>query len=276
VSGQFLRRLPRPDLRGLVRDYVAYAERGAVPVRRREIPTGEVHLILSFGPTIDLRSGDGDGPPDERLTSFLVGLQQRPGDTEHGGVQRGVQVNLSPVGAVMLFGGPADRFANRVVATAEREIRWTDELTGRLADLPGWQARFALLDEALAARLADAVPPRTEVVWAWRRIRARSGRLAIEPLAAELGVSRRWLQRHFREQIGLPPKALAGILRFRRAVDLLRTGTHTFADVAVDCGYYDQAHLNRDFRTLAGMPPSALVGTDIGADVGADLGAAAG
>ena len=65
----------------------------------------------------------------------------------------------------------------------------------------------------------------------------------------------------FRTQLGLAPKAYARIVRFQRAVGLLggvRDG-HTLADVAIECGYYDQSHLSRDFVALAGCTPTALM-----------------
>ena len=54
----------------------------------------------------------------------------------------------------------------------------------------------------------------------------------------------------------MPPKTVARLIRFERAVDLLRTSPGMrMADLAADCGYFDQAHLNREFRSLAEMTP---------------------
>jgi transcriptional regulator GlxA family with amidase domain len=78
-------------------------------------------------------------------------------------------------------------------------------------------------------------------------------------VAAELGWSRRHLTGLFTEAVGLPPKTYARLLRFQRARQLIASGDDTtLAQVALDAGYYDQAHLNRDFREFAGAPPTAL------------------
>ena len=61
--------------------------------------------------------------------------------------------------------------------------------------------------------------------------------------------------RRFREHVGLPPKALARILRFERAAERLRGGAD-LSDAALDSGYYDQAHFNRDFKAFAGVTPT--------------------
>jgi transcriptional regulator GlxA family with amidase domain len=68
----------------------------------------------------------------------------------------------------------------------------------------------------------------------------------------------------FRDQIGLPPKLLARVIRFDRAVRVLRApGSTSLAAVAFDCGYADQAHLNRDFREFAGTSPTAFVAAQL-------------
>ena len=64
----------------------------------------------------------------------------------------------------------------------------------------------------------------------------------------------------FREQLGVPPKTMARILRFQKAVRLLGTSTQLrWAEIALRCGYYDQAHFNRDFRDFAGASPGEFL-----------------
>ena len=127
-------------------------------------------------------------------------------------------------------------------------------LVERLSEAPGWRERFALLDTALLRRVAAGPEPAPEVAWTFRRLAAANGRLAIGPLAAEVGWSRRHLAARWRRDVGLGPKAVARILRFQRALRLVREG-HALADAAYECGYADQPHLNRDFRALAGATP---------------------
>jgi transcriptional regulator GlxA family with amidase domain len=131
-----------------------------------------------------------------------------------------------------------------------------DELVARLWDVEGWERRFGIVDATLAALAAERPEPSSSLAWAWGRMRASGGRASIGALARELGWSHRRLIARFREQLGLPPKTLARILRFERVSELLRdTEEPRLAEVAFDCGYYDQAHLNRDFREFAGTTP---------------------
>jgi AraC-like DNA-binding protein len=134
-------------------------------------------------------------------------------------------------------------------------------LRERLAEASGWSRRFAVLDEAISARLAPAAAPDPRVAWAWSRLAGTGGRLDIAALATELGWSRRHLATMFRREAGLTPKAMARVMRFQRAYARLETVRRDggWASVAADCGFYDQAHLIRDFREFAGRTPTEAV-----------------
>lgn len=132
-----------------------------------------------------------------------------------------------------------------------------------------------LWGERDVARLAERVETAPAVVLteiAVRRLRAAGGpdplgaRIAaalaagatVTATAAETGLDPRTLHRRCRHLFGYGPKTLARILRMGRALALARAGT-PLAEVAARCGYADQAHLTRDVRDLAGVPPTALL-----------------
>jgi AraC-like DNA-binding protein len=84
---------------------------------------------------------------------------------------------------------------------------------------------------------------------------ARSrGQVEIRALAADAGVSKRYLERMFQERVGIGPKAFARIVRFQR---VLNTTGANWAAVAAEAGYFDQAHLARDFKAFTGESPAA-------------------
>jgi AraC-like DNA-binding protein len=250
-------RPPHPALRDHVRRYCGYTERMTAPQRRREVISGDVVLIVAFGPAMRLRYPLAPGAPEERRTSFLVGLHAPVTVTEHDGVADGVQIDLTPLGAHVLLGLAAHEVAGRVVDLDEALGPLGAELPERLADAATWEARFALIDAALARRALAAPPPSPDVARAWRRLAETRGRLPVGEMAAELGCSRRHLAARFREQVGVTPKAAARVLRFHHALDRLRAGER-WADIAYDCGYSDQPHLNREFREFAGVTPGEL------------------
>jgi AraC-like DNA-binding protein len=256
-SWEMVSRPPHPTLRPHVLRYTGYREDMAAPVRRREAPWGGVILIFSFGEQIRLGRADAPGRPPEVFTSFAAGLDESAGITEHRGRQHGIEVALTPLGGYTLLALPMRELANLAVHVTDLLGPAGDEITDRLAAAPTWDARFRLLDEVLAARAAAGPVPAPEVAWAWQRLARSAGRVSVSELAAEVGWSQRHLSSRFRAQVGLPPKALARVLRFQRAVRLLGDPAGpSWSEAAVACGYYDQAHLNRDFRALAGCTPT--------------------
>ena len=246
MSWEFAEGAPSPFLLDHVRNYTGYSERTEGPLCRREVPSGDVMLILS--PGSELRT-------PERHTSFVAALHDRPSLVAHDGFQEGLQVRLSPLGARAVFGVPMHELSNRVIEVDE--VFGRTDLVDRLFDAQGWERRFEIVDNFLAERVARSGPAPGELRWAWRSLCETQGRVGAGALAAELGWSHRRLIGRFRDQIGMPPKAVARVLRFERASRVLMRGPDTrLAELALDCGYYDQAHLNRDFRAFAGVTPT--------------------
>jgi AraC-like DNA-binding protein len=229
-----------------VRSLAGWYERVEHPVVRREVPGGRIVLVISFGPPLEV---DGSS-----YGSFVAGLHETAAITEHAGVSHGVQAYLTPLGAERLFRMPMGELANGGADLADL-LDDADELAERLYETQGWTARLALLEAYIDRRAADAPPPPREIEWSWQRLLGSDGAVPVASLAEEVGWSRRHLAARFREHVGLPPKALARILRFERAAERLRRGAD-LADAALDSGYYDQAHFNRDFKAFAGVTPT--------------------
>jgi AraC-like DNA-binding protein len=247
-SWEMVSREPHPALRPHVRRYCGYVEDTLAPMSRVEAAVAEIPVIVSLGPRIEVDGGE--------FGSFVAGLSEMPARTEHDGHQLGIQIDLSPLAARMLLGTPMHELAGRVVALEDVLGARLPRLIERLQEAPTWDARFDLLDGLLARRLAGAPSPPPSLVYAWQRLRDSHGRARVGALAAEVGCSPRYLTLQFRDHLGMPPKPLARILRFRHALDLLECDDGSrYAEIAEGCGYYDQAHLNRDFRAFAGAAP---------------------
>jgi len=250
-------RPPDPRLGLHVRVYQGYRMTLTRYARGLEVASTDVPLIFNFGPAlrvIDPRRPEGEAG---RIGSFVAGLFDSFVYTESSGPMYGLQVNLSPLGAYRILGLPMGELTNRVVEVEDLLGAEGRRLLERLAMAPSWERRFALLDAFFLSRLAASDAPSATVDGAWQRLAATHGLLGIGSLAAELGVSQRHLIAQFRAQVGLPPKTLARILRFKRALDLLDgQPVRRWAELAYDCGYYDQAHFNRDFREFTGTTPS--------------------
>jgi AraC-like DNA-binding protein len=252
---------PPPSLRPFVRRICGYDEASRTPLRRRELPSSSIALLLEFGPPVWIEDRTRDGAPFYRHgNGFIAGLDDRPSLTESAGAQRGIQLDLTPLGAYRLLRVRMADLAYRT--TGFDDLLGVDGLAlrQRLGDTAGWTARFDLLLAWLTPRVLGAPPPPREVDHAWAQLVAAGGQVEIGVLAQDVGWSRKHLAARFHETIGLAPKQVARLLRFERALALLRRDEMAAAEVALCCGYHDQAHMLRDFRSFAGGPPRDLLG----------------
>ena len=256
---------PGHRLRGLVSWATGYRQAGVEPARHRGLPSPWLTMIVTLDEPLVIAAHPDPRQPASAHDVLLGGLHTSPALVTHEGCQSGIQLALTPLGARALLALPASELASIDVEGTDVLGRVATELRERVLGAPGWPARFAELDRFLSQRLrgddARARVPRPEVSHAWRRLRETRGTLSVADLAAETGWSARYLGAQFRAETGLSPKAAARVIRFDRARRALArrhaNGRRDFlADLAADCGYYDQAHLAREFRELAGCPPS--------------------
>lgn len=269
-------RRPHPALAEVVLGYLGYDERLAGPVRRRELPAARVTLIVNLGPPLRVEHPLGTATLVPSGGGFASGLHERYAVSETDGAQRGVEVLLDPLGVGRVLGWPAAELAGRVVDLGDLLGPAAGELAERLAESPDWAGCFAFVNRLFRARLdrRPAAVPSPVVAAAWGRLRGTGGEVAIGALAAELGCSRGHLSARFREEVGVGPKAVARLLRFRRAVAALDGGGRpSMAALAADCGYYDQAHFGNEFARFSGASPAAYLRRRLGAG-GLDAGAA--
>ena len=259
---------PARPLRPYVREYVGWFDASPAMSRRRQLPSGNVPLIITFGTRVRERKGRSDRWRE--YGTFTAGLHDAFTITESAGPNHGVQINFSAVGARLFFDRPLGELTNLTVELADVFGRSADRLIAQLWDAASWDARFDVLDREIASRIARcARRPASAVVCAYDELIRSAGRARISELVRQAGWSERHFAVQFREQIGLAPKAFARILRFASAVRVLTTGGPPhLADVAQACGYYDQAHFTRDVCAFAGTSPTELLASRFPDDTG--------
>lgn len=262
---ELMRRAPHPALRSLVSEYQGYREWSGQSIVRREPAVSVFPLILNFGPTFRISGDYSPGGPRD-LSSFVAGLGGAYAIVESAGAAYCMQANLSPLGAYRLLGLPLCELAVQVVDFEDLFGSAAHRLIERLRNAPGWPNRFDLLDAFFVERLCKSRPASPEVEHAWLRLKRSRGKVRVEELAAGEGWSRKHLTRRFQIEVGASPKLYARILRFEHAQALAQASPRpSWTEVALACGYADQAHLIREFRTLAGLtPPELLRCTDPG------------
>jgi AraC-like DNA-binding protein len=252
-----------PGLRDYVVSWCGFEEWAPGITRRRQVPDCFVPLIIDFLPSYKVAPATAPEAWTLRRFGFAAGMHDQFALTESQGLASGMQIDFTPIGAHLIFGRPMSEMTNLVVGLDDVLGADGVRLVDRLVDARDWETRFDLLEDFVLRRLQsarDVRAPSPGVSWAWGQLRRANGQVEIGRLARELGCSRKHLVAQFHEQIGAAPKTIARILRFQHAVRLFHgaTGTNPVsgADVALACGYFDQAHFIKDFRQLAGITPT--------------------
>jgi hypothetical protein len=222
AAGEWLSatRAPDPRLRGLVHDYCGYVEQRLSFKRRLEVPAIQVPLIIGFGPAFRVGWPDGRGEPVAHH-SFIAGMSDQYALVSSDGPADCLEAQLSPIGMHLILGLPMHELSNRTLELQDVLGPEADSIAERVYEAPEWDDRFAILDGFFLERLARARTPDPAVGRAWTALRRRGGGVEIGTLVEAAGWSHRHLIDRFREQLGLPPKMLARILRFSRVVRAL-------------------------------------------------------
>ena len=218
---------------------VAWDLRGQAPLTRQTLPHPSVHLVLGAG-----RSGLA-GPSTERFSRTLEGQGRVLG------------IKFLPGGFRPFWRGPVSEIADRVLGLEEAFGREGVELEAAVLSCgEDEDAAVAQAEAFLLRRLPRADPQSLLARRIAARIQADPSLLRVEAVADEAGLSVRALQRLFSEQIGVSPKWIIRRYRLHEAMARLESGAPCdLAQLALELGYADQAHFNRDFKAVLGRTP---------------------
>jgi AraC-like DNA-binding protein len=215
------------------------------------IPDGRVELVFHYGGPFWRH--DGTSAAVKQPASLLVGQMVEPVVLAPEGPAGVAAIRLRPAASRTLLGFSLQEVSGRFV-DLELIFPSVSRLRERLAEASCDGERIRALEDWLIARACPA--PRRHVEVVVGTIVESGGRVSIDALVARAGTSLRQLERQFREDVGLSPKTFSRIVRLQSALRRVRQG-RALTDVALACGFYDQAHMTRDFRELASMSPGA-------------------
>lgn len=161
---------PRLGWPGLLTRVCGYSERARSPVRRWELPPPTITVILGFHDSIAVVDDTGHSRSHLR---FAAGLATRSAQTQHHGVQEGLQLDLTPAGARALLGVAPAELVGRTVNLDQVSGSLTGALVDEVAELRTWEDRLITVERRLIAALPDVVEPPAQIEAAWALLRAR-------------------------------------------------------------------------------------------------------
>jgi AraC-like DNA-binding protein len=264
--------LPHPALRPFVASLVGYRHEGLAPGLHRGLPSPSLTMIVTVDEPLALAAHADPRQRPDAYDAMVAGLHTRPALIAHPGRQFGVLVSLRPLAARALLGIPAGELGSLDCRLDDVMGPAAAELTARFRAATDWDGRFAEVERTLLRLLGANASRRRcdpEVDEAWRLVTASAGRLRVDEIAHRVGWSGRHLGARFRAETGLSPKQAVRVARFDRARRVLgaraaRGAALDLAGLAADGGYYDQAHLTREWRALSGLPPSRWLVEEFG------------
>jgi AraC-like DNA-binding protein len=258
----YLAHIPRPPLSRFIHFLWLYEGYTQPHAKERILPTGEMQLVINLHED-QSRLYDREDPSRCRTYrgALLSGAhaEYQVIDTAE---QRFIMgVHFRPGGGFPFLRMPAGELRDMSVSL---ECLWgpsAADLRERLLVASTHQARFQVLESTLLEEMSRGWERHAAVEFALRRFMAAPHVSTIASVGERIGLSPKRFIQVFRDETGFTPKVFCRIRRFQRVLDRVEREARgiDWTKVALDCGYFDQAHFNHDFRAFSGINPSAYL-----------------
>jgi AraC-like DNA-binding protein len=247
---------PRPALRKYVENLWTLTDAPG-HARERIVPSGTVEIVFNLNADEITIQDPVIGIEHRFRGAVASGCYERAFEFDTRAHALVVGVHFKAGGAARLLSAPSGVLANRHVNLEDLWGREAVELRDRMCAASSAHRRFELLENALLVRASKSPSRRPAIDIALSAF--EQPRTPVGAVADLLGLSRRRFIEMFFEDVGMSPKRFAMVRRFQRARVNAQRG-HAWSRVALESGYYDQAHLCRDWLELTGVSPAAFVG----------------
>ena len=253
--------IPRPPLSEFVVSLWYYEGHDPSHGKERRLPDGSMELIVNLR---EDRLRVCDRRDHDRFQSFggclLSGAHSGFVVIDTADQVQVMGAHFKPAGAFPFFGVPAYELRD---AHAPLEALWgtkADELRNRLLGAATLEARFRVLEQALLERATWPSRHHPATALALEEFLSVPQARTVSEVTARVGLSQRRFIRVFDEEVGLTPKLFCRVRRFQEVLRFIEKSQRVeWGEVALACGYFDQAHLINDFRQFAGLSPAAYL-----------------
>lgn len=254
-------RAPAPPLADFVDLF--WLQEGGIPAHAQErlLPDGAMELVFDLRhDAISIYDRDDRARAQTFPGAIVCGAHSEYFVIDTASQASILGVHFKPGGAFPFLGVPAGDFHGAHVALDALWGRFAAELRDRLIAALTPEAKFRIIEAALLARVSRPLARHPAVAFALREFAAAPHLHRVAAVTAQVGLSPRHFTARFRDEVGLTPKLFCRVLRFQRVVRRIGLGGQiAWADLALDCGFSDQAHCIRDFRDFSGLNPTAYL-----------------
>jgi AraC-like DNA-binding protein len=227
----------------------------------RLLPNGEFSIIFNL---LDepIRIYDIDNLNRFRSygTAALSGARSNCFAIETSQQERVIGIQFKAGGAFPFLGMPASEVEDASVDLNDIWPGHVVEIQERLLSAPSVDCMLATLERCLLDRLARPLELHPAVAYAVQQFQRAAEGSKVSEVCGRIGLSSRRLIELFRREVGLTPKVFSRVRRFQHVLETVRLGKRVdWPRVALDCGYYDQAHFIHEFQAFSGLTPSEYV-----------------
>lgn len=254
----FASRVPAPPLDRYIEHFWYYDDYQPTHTMEKLVPDGAVEIIIDLTEWPKRLHDPNDlSLHREFRGSWISGMRKEflVIGADRDSSMMGVRFRPAGVGAFLDM--PAREITEQVI---DLDLVWGRPallIRERLMAAPGPDARFGILEEFLSTRLRERFRPVPLVFAALGRLRRTTGPLRVRDVCEELGVSQKHLIELFDRSVGLKPKSMHRVFRFIHALESIEDARELdWAQLALECGYYDQPHFNREFKAFTGVTPT--------------------
>jgi len=260
---QYLECAPGPRLSKYIRcfwqlDDDASISNSAEPV----LPDGSIEIVFNLADPF--RRHHSDNTIETQPKTILVGQMRGLSMIQLTGRVSLFGIRFKPCGAFPFLQMPLSEVTERIpdlgsvlngrAANLEERINLAGSFRERITI-----AESILLNLINDCAISDRQSGEYRAFQAAERIAQTDGCVPIDELVDTVGLSSRHLGRQFLNIVGIGPKLLARIYRFQKVFKALQDQSPRWSSIAYECGYYDQAHLIRDFNEFAGQNPTGYL-----------------
>lgn len=236
---------------------------GTLPshTKERRLPDGSVSLIINLRDD-QMRLYDQRHPDQfqSHRGMILGGARSEFALLDTTCLTEVLGVQFKPGGTLPFRSFPASELHNDMLSL---DMVWGAEvfdLREQLQAIDTSGCRFQIMEQFLLERLARSCSIHPVVTFALKEFEDASYPPTISSVTEKIGLSQTRFIQLFREAVGLTPKQFCRILRFQQVLRSVEKSTpHTWAELALTCGYYDQAHFIHDFKAFSGLTPGAYL-----------------
>jgi AraC-like DNA-binding protein len=254
---------PAPPLSHFV-EVLWYWDGPAQPhARERLLPDGSMELVVNLNEN-EVRVYDRlDHRKFDKLRgAVMIGPHSEFFVIDTAEQRRVMGVHFKPGGAFPFLRLPADELHGLHISLEDVWGRWADELRDRLLEAQTMDQRFGILEASLMARISRPLLHHPAVTFALEQFHGGPHTRPIADVTEQIGLSSRRFIELFRQQVGLTPKLFCRVRRFQKVVQQVPVAQNAgqrvdWSELALACGYFDQAHFIHDFRAFSGLSPTA-------------------